>query len=501
MVAGIRRGALQAAVVAGLLALWSGGAGRIALAQAAAEPAVQRTQTALLLSDFHFDPFHDPGKVRQLVDAPVSEWGEILGAPASANQETALAGLQRVCQGRGFDTSYALLQSSLRAVRAQASGARFVTVSGDMIAHNFACRFAVLVPGKTPSEYAGFVEKTMAFVMEQLRGAMPEVPVYAALGNNDTGCGDYRIDAHGPFLAAAGKIMLQGLPASVGKEERARALTDFAAGGYYSVTMAAPMRRTRLIVLNDVFMSRNYATCGGNADRSEGAKQLEWLRSELDAARQQKQRVWVLGHIPPGVDVYGTVKGLKDVCSGAAPAIFLSSEELGEILVEHADVVRLGIFAHTHMDELRLLGPEGKGSRASAKEMVAVKMVASISPVNGNSPSFTVAQVDPASAQLMDYSVFIASNKTGIQATWSKEYMYSQTYGEAAFAPPEVAQLMEDFRRDPDAKTKRSQAFIRYFVAGDTSSLIKPLWPEYVCALSRVTGKGFSDCACSAASR
>src|ERR1700680_1366825 len=34
--------------------------------------------SALMLSDFHFDPFQDPGKVQQLVDAPVSGWERIL---------------------------------------------------------------------------------------------------------------------------------------------------------------------------------------------------------------------------------------------------------------------------------------------------------------------------------------------------------------------------------------------------------------------------------------
>lgn len=497
MIAMIKAGALRASFATGLLFFFGVIPGRVAIAQASAiqqkKSAGERTIPALMLSDFHFDPFHDPGKVLRLVDAPVSGWDAILSEPASRDQEQALAALQRTCGARGFDTSYALLQSSLEAVRAQASGARFVTVSGDLIAHNFACRFANLVPGKTPSDYAEFVEKTMDYVMEELHRAMPGVPVYATLGNNDTGCGDYRMDPHSAFLAGAAKIMLQGLPASA---EKHRALTDFAEGGFYSVTMAAPMRRTRLIVLNDLFMSRNYATCAGKTDLTEAAREIAWLGKELDAARRQGQRVWVLGHIPPGVDVYATVRKMKDACGGAGPTMFLSSEELAETLVKHADVVRLGIFAHTHMDELRLVGPES--GMALAKEMVAVKMVGAISPVNGNRPSFTLARVDPAGATLVDYAVVVASNSTGVGTSWAREYDYSEAYGEASFSPAALVRLLGEFKDDPDAKTEKSQAFIRYFVAGDGSSLIKPLWPEYVCALSRVTSKGFGDCACSA---
>lgn len=451
--------------------------------------------SALMLSDVHLDPFYDPAKVRRLVDAPVSEWAGILGGPDSPHQAQDYAALQRTCRAKGPDTSNALLQSSLRAIRVQAADARFVTLSGDLIAHNFTCRFATVIPGKTASDYATFVEKTIAYVMGEIRKTEPGVPVYASLGNNDSGCADYRMDTNSDFLTATGESMLSGLPQS---KERDKALADFAAGGYYSVTMAAPMRRTRMIVLNDLFMSRNYETCGGKADPAAAATATEiaWLKKELGAARQQGQRVWVMGHIPPGVDIYGMARKMRDVCDSSHEDMFLSSGEMADVLIANADVVKLGIFAHTHMDELRLLEPDGGAKKAT--EMIAVKMVPSITPVHGNDPAFVVAQVDPASATLIDYTVFNASNATGIDARWSKEYSYSQAYHETAFAPLELERLLTEFKNDPEAKTAASQAFIRYFYAGDNSGLIKPLWPEYVCALGHVSGKGFSECACAA---
>jgi sphingomyelin phosphodiesterase acid-like 3 len=449
--------------------------------------------SALMLSDVHLDPFYDPAKVKRLVDAPVSEWEEILGGPDSPHQAQDYKALQRTCRAKGPDTSNALLQSSLRAIKVRASDARFVTLSGDLIAHDFTCRFATVVPGKTARDYTAFVEKTIAYVMGEIRKAEPDVPVYAALGNNDSGCADYRMDMDSAFLTAAGESMLRGLPPSA---ERDKALTDFAVGGYYSVAMAAPMRRTRMIVLNDLFMSRNYETCGGKAYPAAAATEIAWLKKELDAARQQGQRVWVMGHIPPGVDIYGMARKMRDVCDSSHAEMFLSSGEMADVLIANADVVKLGIFAHTHMDELRLLQPDGGAKKAT--EMIAVKMVPSITPVHGNMPAFVVAEVDPASATLMDYTVFDASNATGIDATWSKEYSYSQAYHEPAFAPLQLERLLTEFKDDPEAKTAASQAFIHYFYAGDNSGLIKPLWPEYVCALGHMTGKGFSDCACAA---
>lgn len=470
---------------AGCLLLFAMGTGRVAGAQARVRHA--STVPVLMVSDVHLDPFYDPAKVKLLAAAPVAQWEGILSGPDSPGRAEAYATLQKACGAKSADTSDVLFRSSLREMRRVASRARFVTVSGDMIAHRFSCRFRTTLPGRTQADYAAFVEKTIDYVMTELGKVHPGVPVYAALGNNDSGCGDYRMDAGSDFLRAAGESMLRGLPASA---EKTRALRDFAEGGYYSVTMARPMRRTRLIVLNTTFLSRNYAACSGKAAPDAAEAELAWLSKQLDEARAQHERVWVMGHIPPGVDIHAAALHLRTICDGAAPQMFLSSEKLGGVLAANADVVRLGIFAHTHMDELRLVGE-------APKTMVAVKMVPSITPVHGNRPAFTVARVAPGSATLKDYSVFMASDSEG--TAWSKEYTYSTAYRERAFAPREVERLVSEFAADPGAKTAASRAFIRYFYAGDTSGLIKPLWPEYVCALAHDSGKGFAKCACEAA--
>lgn len=132
---------------------------------------------------------------------------------------------------------------------------------------------------------------------------------------------------------------------------------------------------------------------------------------------------------------------------------------------------------------------------------MAIKVVSSISPVNGNDPSFTVVRVDAASAKMKDYAVFAASNQTGVNTSWSKEYDYAHAYHEAAFSPEALKKLVGEFHDDPDAKTKTSQAYIRSFFVGDSSSLIKPLWPQYVCGLTHHTAKGFVGCVCPAGSQ
>ena len=309
---------------------------------------------ALLLSDIHFEPFADPGKALALENAPALQWAAILDSPASPDQQQRFAALQKSCKSRGLDTSYALFNSSLNAMKAQASNARFVTVSGDLISHGFSCKYSHLFPNAKPGDYEAFVTRTLEFVVASLRTTLPNVPIYPALGNNDTACGDYQLDARSPFLSAAGKVILQDVP----KSQRQEALKTFALGGYYTVRFPAPLAHTRLIVLNHLFMSGKYSSCGGAPDPAEIDEQLGWAREQLTLARREHEKVWIMGHIPPGVNIYATAAKMADVCGGKAPVMFLSSERLEKLLLEFDDVIELGLFGHTHMDEVRLVKPD-----------------------------------------------------------------------------------------------------------------------------------------------
>jgi sphingomyelin phosphodiesterase acid-like 3 len=461
-----------------------------------------RNIPAFFISDIHFDPFHDPAKVPQLVAAPVSQWASILSTAPSPDQQQAFASLQKTCDTRGVDTPYALLESSLKAMQTSQPDAKFITITGDLIAHSFSCKYTTLVPesngagsngaGGNPAGYQAFVLKTIAFVLQQLRSGFPGVPIYTALGNNDTACGDYQLDPDSAFLAETGKLIAEDLPAS----QRSQAVRAFAAGGYYSVAMAAPMRDTRLIVVNDLFRSPKYRTCAGASSSAGADIEMTWLEKELEEAQHLRQKVWVIGHIPPGIDPYSTVSKFKDVCGKDDPVMFLSSDKMANLLIEHAAEVRLAIFAHTHMDEIRLLSPQDD-TQAPSSQSVALRIVPSISPVDGNNPSFTIARIDPASSVLQDDKVIAASNQTGIDTTWSTEYDYAQSYHQTQFSPAAVSTLIAEFESDHGATTQPSQDYIHNYFVGATVPEIKPFWPQYVCALGNHTAKGYAACVCS----
>jgi sphingomyelin phosphodiesterase acid-like 3 len=467
--------------------------GRAQAPGAAAQKPATSSAEVLFVSDIHFEPFWDPGKAERLKAAPETEWNGILSSPATAGQQERFAALQQTCRARGADTSFPLYQSSLRAMRVHASGARFTIVSGDLIAHDFSCKFAAVFPKAAPGEYRAFVEKTVRYVLGELRAAFPGVPVYAALGNNDSDCGDYQIDVNSEFLASLAGEFTHGFPLA----ERQQAMRTFGAGGYYSVSLPAPVEHTRLLVLDDLFMSRRYQNCGGKTDEAP-AEQIAWLKQQLDAARRSGENVWVMSHIPPGVDPYSTARKAIDICSGAEPQMFLSSEKLPETMAEYGDVIRLAIFAHTHQDELRLLEPPAADAERGPIPVnpVPVKIIASISPIDGNNPSFTVGQVDAATATLKDYRVIAASNQTGVDTRWAEEYDFARTYHEPAFTGATLSHLISGFRADSRGQSAESQSYLHYYMTGVDLRALATFWQPYVCALGNDSASAFRTCMC-----
>lgn len=446
--------------------------------------------TALMISDIHLDPFADPGRVAQLNDAPASAWKNILEAAPSVNQAEQLDQLQQKCHSKGTDTTNTLFESALAAMRAQSSSAAFMTVSGDLMAHQFDCKYKTLLPQARERDYRAFTKKTLIYIQLRLHEAFPKIPIYIALGNNDSDCGDYRLDANSRFLEDEGEEISTLLLS----EDRKSAQKEFASVGYYSAHLPASMHGARLLVLDDLFMSKDYTTCSGKQNDDGSSTQLQWLQKELENARAQNEKVWVMTHIPTGVNIHATVVKGKDICAGKKPSMFLSSDALTELLLRYSDVIPLVIFGHTHMDEWRLLQTEDDSGNTEKK--IAAKLVPSITPVHGNHPSFTIAQIDPSTAELKDYRVIAASNLTGVKAAWHEEYDFNRSYHAQGFTANQVALLVGKFQKDTEANSAESRQYLDSVFTGGKIPLLQLFWQPYACAIGHSDPKAFSRCMC-----
>lgn len=462
----------------------------------------QQPVPVIMLSDIHFDPFHNPRLVSQLRAAPVERWAAILDADTTLTADADRVRLDADCHSPAADTAWPLLKKSLEAARNAEPHPGFVTVSGDLLAHGFPCRFQHASADDAGPALAAFSAKTVAFVALEVRLAFPHVPVYLALGNNDSGCGDYDETPGSAFLQSTLGALEADAQARSSPGLHAKTTLAISPEGDYSVALPAPIAHSRLIVLDDIFESANFRTCAGVEDRAPAQRQIAWLRAQLTQARAHHEQVWVMGHLPPGIDVFRSfakyVLRPGELCS-AQPRPFLADTALSDTLLDFADVIRLALFAHTHMDEFRLLHRAVEPGAETGPAAIPIKLVPSISPIFGNHPAFLVAEVDPRTLVLKDWRTVVSPALEGSTPPWAEGYRFSALYRERDFSAVSAARLAAEFTADRDGRSAHATAYREHFYAGGLSlySLgLQQIWPAYACSVREDRAEAFHECLC-----
>jgi sphingomyelin phosphodiesterase acid-like 3 len=465
-----------------------------------------------MLSDINYDPFHDPGKVAQLRSAPAAKWAKILKSPDTPTQQADFERLQAACSVKGADTPYALLNSTLQAMHKLQPSPAFITVSGNIMASQSACRFKHLFPSATPADYSDFASKTVQFVAYSFWAAYRNIPIYMALGSSDSGCQDGREDPNSDFLQSA-SLRFAATTYTFGN--RYAILTNAGKYGDYSVLLPSPMHKTRLIVMQNVFQSKTYRTCNGEAQPAGGSyTQNDWLHLQLAHAKANHEHVWIMAHLPPGVDTQSILAKAVDICTlpgegrRPAPDMFLSTDFMANNLDQYSDIIKLTLFGRTQRDELRLIKP----ARGSA---IPGKLLPALSPLAGNSPAFTLATINPRTGTMLDYTVIAATGDIPTvlkgQSPWAAEYTYSAIYHLPDVSGASLEKLSASLLDDHAGSSQASIDYQHYFFVSDPFGTPNPLadaqiasmkqsWPVYACSITESHAEGFRSCVCPAAS-
>jgi sphingomyelin phosphodiesterase acid-like 3 len=312
-----------------------------------------------------------------------------------------------------------LLRSVLGQMQQALPGAQFLLLPGDFLAHNFRAAFDAAAKEHSDAAYRVFVRKTMLFLTQQLQRAFPDRPILPALGNNDDVCGDFLLQPGGPFLADMLPI-LRSLVDGGGNPGFDRGWAGY---GNYSVNI----RGIRVVAVNTVFFSQRYRNaCGSPADPDPGLATLAWLDGELAAAKQAGEPVWLLYHVPPGIDGFATL------FRGSCPDSILPMWEAGYaerfyvLLRRYAGTVVTAFAGHTHMDDFRLIG-DADGRYAFALIMPAV------SPIFGQNPAFRTVVYDAAGG-ILDQTTYDLTNlldasaSGGVPPRWEQEYTFTHQW-------------------------------------------------------------------------
>ena len=439
--------------------------GALLLSLIAVASAALGDETFLSISDIHFNPFADPTIVTKLEAADVSQWDAIF---ASSTVTTFSAS--------GSDSNDPLLLSAVSEMKKQLPSPRFVIISGDFLAHKFNQTYQQFATDKSQTAYTAFVTKTIAYVASKLRKAYPGVRIYPSLGNNDSDCGDYAVAPNGAFLANFRDVW-RPIVGSRSFDRR------FPTGGYYHADVPG-LKNVRIIALNTNFFSVDYKnTCGKPGGPDPGTVELQWLDDELRLARAEGKRVWLLFHIPPGMDVYDTT-AYGGACPNVTTQTFWKDPYLQQYLSITAAYRKtiIGSFAgHTHQDEFRIANGD------------FIHITPSISPVFGNNPAFEAIEVTP-SGGITDYTAW---NLPNVALPWTREYAFDEAYGKTKYD----AATLEELAASIGSDTATRQKYFTFNSSGNAKVSADALaqWQSYWCGLNAMNGTAFTKCYCAPA--
>ncbi|MBL8895160.1 MAG: metallophosphoesterase [Rhizobiales bacterium] len=383
----------------------------------------------------------------------------------------------------GEDTNYALFATSLAAIAKAGTSADFVVVTGDLLVHDFEKKLAV-ARGDAPSQPAivDAAVSTSSLVADALAMAVPGKPVILALGNNDSDCGDYQIDPGGPYLEGTRELVKRLAGAT-------RVADDFdatyRAGGYYAMRHPTAAD-TDIIVLNDVLWSAEYRDVCGSTGRAAADAMMNWFKARLDAARAANRKVWMVHHIPAGIDAFATQKSKDTVCGKKAVA-FMSepfATRFPELLAEYAPVITANLTGHVHFDGYRLI--LGKNKEALDVEKIAP----AISPIFGQNPGFHVFDYDAKSGEPTDFTTVYLDLVKPV-AGWRTEYRFTRAYRLKRFDASAVNKIWTAIAAaGPERKT-----YGAYYDVG-SAKFTSTLTPAFYCALGESSLSSFTACLC-----
>lgn len=435
-------------------------------------PALSSAAEFLWLSDIHFDPLADPKIVDQLAAAEPAQWMAILDTGSGK------------FPSYGSDTSWPLLSSVLEASEKVQPKAAFTMVTGDLLAHHLRERFNRIAAVHDDAAFRSFVRKSVEFLSLQLKQLSPGRPVLAALGNNDDECGDYALQPDGPFLHDTAKPIadLAGLSDS----------DSYARYGVYSIRNPA-VKHQRIIVLNTGFFSSRYRDLCGHGKGDPGAEELAWLADELREAQSHHEKVWLVYHIPPGVDSYTTSHPAGPSIPPPVMLLWKDSYQAKflSLLTQYSNVVGPNFAGHIHADDFRLLA----GSAASSPFVMEAPPV---SPITGQNPTFRVVQFD-SHGQLLDQSTYYLKNFTetaaNTPADWELEYDFNTEWKLRGLNADSYSQLNAQIDSSPEAAARWALLYGASNAAA--ASLTLASFRQYYCAIANLSASSYQACVSS----
>ncbi|XP_032084316.1 acid sphingomyelinase-like phosphodiesterase 3b [Thamnophis elegans] len=402
------------------------------------------------ISDLHLDPEYqkstDPLKV----------------CPSAGTQPVINAGTwgDYLC-----DSPWILINSSIYAMKKILPDPDFILWTGDDTPH-------------VPDEKLG--EKIVLEIIEKLtnliRDVFPDTQVYSAMGNHD-------FHPKNQFPAVENKIynVTAGLwHAWLDKAS----IQTFRTGAFYTQLLPGVGPKRRIIVLNtNLYYDRN----NRSMSLEDPGNQFRWLETLLAKASETGEKVYIIGHVPPGIfeKKRGKPWFRKDF-----------NQRYTEIIQKHHAVIAAQFFGHHHTDSFRMFY-DSKDSPISVMFLAPAitPWKTSLPGVqNGaNNPGIRVFKYDRNTLLVKDIVTYYLNLTHANMGTpeWKKEYSLTEAYEIPDGSVHSMHLVLEKLMRDKG----QLQKYYRYnSVQYDTTFCNDSCQTDHICAIREVDFEKYNQC-------
>lgn len=300
------------------------------------------------LTDIHYDESYVEGSYAQCIKS-------IVGLPCCQTRVIPY-GLRTAGRYGDVlcDSPKVLIEETLEFVKNFKYPLDFLFYTGDMVSHN----------DLTQTEQGNL--ESIINVTNLIKSKFSQTPIFPVLGNHDT----WPVDQFG---SEHQNPMIDVIAQHWSKWFDDVAFRTFKKGGYYSIKILPGLK---IIALNTLLHDalNLYST------QQAIDEQWKWLNSTLISARSNGEKVWILGHVPPG--------NTENTDIGAI--------EFQRVVSHFSDVITNSFFGHTHTDGFTLLRDKDFNVRS------LVFIAPSVTPKGMMNPSVRIYEYDKRTHEILN---------------------------------------------------------------------------------------------------
>ncbi|XP_074538800.1 acid sphingomyelinase-like phosphodiesterase 3b isoform X1 [Halichoeres trimaculatus] len=400
------------------------------------------------ITDQHWDPTY------KLTDDPN------LVCASSSQRPAATAGLfgDYVC-----DSPWHLINSSVYAMKNILPDPDFILWTGDDTPH---------VPNEDLGEEA--VLSIIGNLTHILKQVFPKTKVYSALGNHDY---------HPKNQLPGGPNNMYDQIAEMWKDwldpESQR---TFKKGGYYTEKLLNRVGFRMLVLNTNLYYRQNELTT--NID--DPAEQFSWADRVLTEAAKNKEKVYIIGHIPPGLFEK------KRSTTWFTPKF---NKMYVDLIQKHHSVVLGQFFGHHHTDSFRMFYSNGSPISAMFLSPGVTPWKTTLPGVvdGANNPGIRVFEYDTQTLLVKDVVTYYLNltHANAVSERWEKEYRLTESFRVPDASPSSMHQILELIAKDPCYLQK-------YYdfnsVSYDLTECDSDCRVDHVCAAREVDFMSYEEC-------